>query len=193
MRVIGITGGIGSGKTFLCNILASQFAIPLFNCDSEAQTLMASDPGVRLQLCQLISQSLFLPTGKLDTALKASYLYATPRTASRVASVVHPPLRQRLRQWIASQTAPIVAVESAILCEAGFDSEVTELLCVTAPRKARLQRAMGRSGATRQAVLAIMAAQRPRLALAKAKHILHNPPGTTTDTITSFIKHTLLC
>ncbi len=158
MTRIGITGGIGSGKTYVCQLL-QQRGIPVYQCDDEAKRLMTESPVIRKQLRKLIGAEAYTPSG-LNKPLIARYLFADQRHAERINSIVHPVVRQDFLQWTEQQQdAPIVVQECALLFESGFQDTVDITVEVYAPLYLRLQRAVQRDQATPEQIQARMAQQ----------------------------------
>lgn len=157
---IGITGGIGSGKSFVCDLLA-QSGIPVYSCDEEAKRLMNVHPGIRKALIGLLGEDVYTAEGQLDKALLATWLFASSAHVEQVNAIVHPVVKSDFLQWAHNQDAPVVVMESAILFEAGMERLVDRVLLVDAPRELRLQRAMSRDGATREQIEARMRRQMP--------------------------------
>lgn len=155
---VGITGGIGSGKSYVARRLYAR-GVPVYDTDASAKRLMASHPDIRRRLVQLVGEAVYGADGQLDRPLLAAYLFASADHAAAVNAIVHPVVRNDFRQWCALQTAPVVAMECAILYESGFDAEVDEVVAVCAPVEVRLRRAMERDGADEEKVRARMAAQ----------------------------------
>lgn len=174
MTRLGITGGIGSGKSYVSRILQAQFGIPVYDCDARAKSLMQSDEEVRQALTQLVGPEAYDGAGNLNRAAMARYVFASPSHAERVNGIVHPAVRRDFRRWTEQQQTSVVALESAILYESAFDSEVDEVLYVDAPLEVRIQRAMQRDGATRQQVEARIACQSTDLARTRATYVINN-------------------
>ncbi len=154
---IGITGGIGSGKTYICQRL-KQRGIPVYHCDDEAKRLMRESPVIREQLCQLIGNDAYIGQ-RLNKPAIAQFLFANSDHAAQVNSIVHPVVRQDFAEWVQKQSTHIVVQESAILFEAGFQDIVDITVFVDAPKNIRLQRAMKRDQATSEQIEARMAQQ----------------------------------
>lgn len=158
MISIAITGGIGSGKTFVSNLLKER-GIPIYNSDDEAKRLMLSDEGIRRDLVALLGEDVYRD-GVLNKPLLASYLFSDAGNAARVNAIVHPRVRADFRRWLSEhQDAEIAGMECAILYEAGFEDAVDCVLMVYAPETLRIERAMKRDGATEKQIRARMAAQ----------------------------------
>ena len=158
MKRIAITGGIGSGKSYVCRLL-SGLGIVVYDCDSAAKRLMRTSPELRSQLCNLIGSEVYLPGEDglvLNKAAVAQFLLASEENARAIDAIVHPAVE---RDFIGSGLAWI---ESAILFQAGFERLVDKVVVVTAPMEVRLQRVMARDGISRQKALDWMNRQWPQ-------------------------------
>lgn len=157
MKKLGITGGIGSGKTYVCQLL-QQRGIPVYHCDDEAKRLMTQSPVIRQQLTQLIGIDAYIGH-ELNKPRIAQYLFASEDHAAQVNAIVHPVVKQDFLLWATRQDHPIVIQECALLFETGFQDTVDITIEVYAPLPLRLQRAMQRDQATSEQILARMAQQ----------------------------------
>jgi dephospho-CoA kinase len=158
MISIAITGGIGSGKSYISNIL-QEYGIPIYNTDDEAKRLMVSDEGIRHDLVTLLGEEVYVG-GTLNKALLASYLFADAQNASRINGIVHPRVKKDFCRWLEQHMdKEIVGMECAILFEAGFDDAVDAVVMVYAPESLRIERAMKRDNATEAQIRARIAAQ----------------------------------
>ena len=145
---IGITGGIGSGKSVVSKIL-SLLDIPIYLSDDEAKRLTATDEAIRRELTDLLGDELY-QGGMLNKQMLANFLFASAENAEKINAIIHPQVKQDFRRWCTRHSAsPFVAMESAILFESGFDSEVDVVVMVYAPQEVRIQRAMMRDAASR--------------------------------------------
>ena len=152
MKRLGVTGGIGSGKSYVCRILQERFGVPVYNCDIRARIITWTDPDVITRLSAL-DAGLYTPSGELDKVRMAQYMFASEEHLQTVNSIIHPAVRNDLRQWYARHAEkPIVAMESAILYESGFQSEVDCVLFVDAPLELRVRRAVERDAASEQQI-----------------------------------------
>jgi dephospho-CoA kinase len=159
MNKIAITGGIGSGKSFVGRLLVRR-GIPVYIADDEAKRLTVTDPLIRSRLTALVGADVYLADGSLNKPLLAQYLFDGPDHVRQVNAIIHPRVKQDFKAWAEAQTnVTTVAMESAILYEAGFEDTVDAVVMVYAPRALRLQRAMARDGATREQIERRMAAQ----------------------------------
>lgn len=150
MIKIGITGGIGSGKSFVASVLKEQYGIPVYDTDSRAKALMRTDTTIRDGLIRLLGNEVYL-SGQLNKPVLAAYLFASDENARQINSLVHPAVKRDFVQWADSQRsfAMVVAVESAILFESGMDKLVDATVMVHAPMEVRINRTMQRDNATR--------------------------------------------
>ena len=158
MISIAITGGIGSGKTFVSNLLKER-GIPIYNSDDEAKRLMVSDEGIRRELMALLGEDVYQGDA-LNKSLLASYLFAGAGNAARINAIVHPRVRADFSRWLAEhQDVEVAGLECAILYEAGFENTVDKVVMVYAPESLRIERAMKRDNATESQIRARIAAQ----------------------------------
>lgn len=145
---IGVTGGIGSGKSVVSRLL-ELMGIPVYISDTETRRLMVSDAGIRRGLTSLLGPDVY-QDGCLNKPLLASYLFASDGHAARVNGIVHPRVRDDFRRWCGLHAScTFVGMESAILLEAGFRQEVDVVVMVYAPLEVRIRRAMQRDASSR--------------------------------------------
>lgn len=179
MKTIGITGGIGSGKSYVSDILRKEFGIPVYDCDKEAKRLTATDPDIRRRLIQLVGPEVFNGQ-ELNKKLLADYLFANPENARKVNAIIHPAVQEDFKLWAGRQQKPITALESAILFESGFNGLVDKVILVDAPEDVRLKRAMLRDTATEAQIRTRMKMQSAEANKDKADFIIDN--NTADDT-----------
>lgn len=158
MIKIAITGGIGSGKSYVSRLL-EEMGIPVYNADNEAKRLTVSDAGIRRELTALLGEEVY-QDGELNKSLLAAYLFSDPAHAAQVNAIIHPRVRADFLAWAGNREHDeIVGMECAILYEAGFEDTVDAVVMVYAPEELRVRRVMQRDGATESQVRARMAAQ----------------------------------
>lgn len=158
MIKIAVTGGIGSGKSYISHLLENMH-IPVYNADNEAKRLTVFDAGIRGELIALLGKEVY-KDGLLNKPLLASYLFSNPAHVLQINSIIHPRVRKDFTVWVERQEkCEIVGMESAILYEAGFQDTVDAVIMVYAPVELRIQRAMYRDGASEEQVRARIAAQ----------------------------------
>ena len=192
MIKFAITGGIGSGKSYVSSLLEER-GIPIYNADLESKRLTVQDEGIRKELVALLGDDIY-QGATLNKPLLASYLFANSDNAVKVNSIIHPRVKDDFRRWVESQKdVPLVGLESAILYESGFDDVVDQVVMVYAPEAVRLQRAMKRDNATEEQVRARMSAQmEDEEKRSKADFVLMNdgimPLDVQLDDLVRFLK-----
>lgn len=161
MRTVIVTGGIGSGKSAVCNHLAGK-GIPVYDSDSRTKALYDEDPALLDTLEAAWGLSLRKGDGCLDRARLAELIFSDKERREYLESVVYPALRADFERWREGfPEAPYVVFESAVvLSKPAFKGLADKVVLVEAPRRIRLQRVLGRDGGMTASVRARMAAQR---------------------------------
>lgn len=154
---VAITGGIGSGKSYVCKLL-QQRGINIYDCDQAAKRLIRTSPDIRRQLTMLIGSEAYLgEDGQggwiLNKAVVAQFLLGSEANAHAIDDIVHPAVFHDF------ETSGMQWLESAILYESGMDKLVNRVIVVTAPQEVRIQRVMQRDGISREKVLEWMSHQ----------------------------------
>lgn len=148
---LGITGGIGSGKSLVCRLL-EVVGIPVYISDVETRQLMTTDLSIREELVALLGENVYAG-GELNKPLLASYLFGSPEHTRQVNGIVHPRVKEDFRRWVQRHAVfPVVAIESAILIEAGFTGEVDVVVMVYAQEETRIERAVKRDSTSRELI-----------------------------------------
>ena len=148
---IGITGGIGSGKSVVSRLL-EVMGVPVYISDLETRRLMMSDESIRRGLISLLGEEVYAG-GCLNKPLLASYLVGGETQALRVNGIVHPRVKDDFCRWCGERSKhSLVGMESAILLEAGFRREVDLVLMVYAPLEVRIRRAVQRDTSSREQI-----------------------------------------
>lgn len=149
---VGITGGIGSGKSVVSRLL-EVMGIPVYISDMEAKRVTSTDLIIREELSELVGEEVFCGN-ELNKPLLASYLFASPENAKRVNDIIHPRVKNDFRCWVeANKDLDVVGMESAILIESGFADEVDVIVMVYAPMEIRIEQAMRRDCSSREEVV----------------------------------------
>lgn len=159
MIKIGVTGGIGSGKSVVASLLILS-GIPVYIADTESKRLTQTSPVIREQLTTLLGPDLYTNQG-LNKKLLASHIFQNPDTLRKVNAIIHPEVNRDFSAWAKRQFTPFCAIESAILFESGFDRYVDLSLMVAAPMEVRIRRVVGRDNAERDEVIARIQSQMP--------------------------------
>lgn len=157
MLKAGITGGIGSGKTIVCQVFTA-LGIPVFNADEAARYLMENDAILADSITGLLGESVYV-SGKLDRQKVSAIVFNDPGKLARLNALVHPATISYAQQWMAEQTTPYVIKEAAIFFESGSNKDMDVMIGVYAPEELRINRAMMRSNLNKEQVLAIVAKQ----------------------------------
>lgn len=157
MIKIGITGGIGSGKSTVCRIF-SLLGVPVYDSDSNARRLMNADPEVTARIRSLFGEGAYRD-GELDRRLLASRIFADGKLRGELNRIVHPAVSRDFLDWAQRQRGPYVLQEAAILFESGAWRDMDAVVAVSAPEPVRIRRAMRRDSSSEEAVRARMAAQ----------------------------------
>ncbi len=157
MYKVGVTGGIGSGKSLVCKIF-SKLDIPVYDADTEAKKIIAEDPGIRKELTKEFGERTFRNSG-LDRKYLADRIFSDSGARSYVNGLVHPKVREDFRQWLKKQAGPYVVEEAALLFESGAWKEMDLNILVMASEETRIARIIKRDGISRREVLARLASQ----------------------------------
>lgn len=150
-RRLGITGGIGSGKTTVCRIFRV-LGVPVFVADVAARKLMNNDPSIRSEINIIAGKDLY-EGGELDRRELARLIFNEPDMLQKVNASVHPAVLREFEAWSSVIDAPYVIMEAAILFEAKADQLVDRVISISAPVEERISRVMGRSEISREEVL----------------------------------------
>ena len=173
MMKVGITGGIGSGKSTVCRLFA-QKGIAVYDSDAAAKRLMQEDGALRRQLAGRFGEGTFRD-GVLDRAYLAGIVSADPQALADLNALVHPVVMRDFDAWAARQEGSYVILESAILFEAGLEGCVDKTVAVLAPRELRIERTCRRDGCGADQVVRRIAAQLDDDALsARADYVVVN-------------------
>ena len=151
MTTVGLTGGIGSGKTTIANLFATEFAIPVYIADTKAKELIAQDVHLQQEIKALLGEEAFVE-GKYNTAFVASIVFSTPEKLQALNQLIHPYVQQDFARWREKQHSPYVIKESAILFESGSYKDCDYIITVTAPLEERIRRVMLRDKIDRKTV-----------------------------------------
>ena len=176
MKLIAITGGIGSGKSIVARMV-QVMGYQAYDCDSRAKGLMTTDSRVRQQLIEAFGADCYLPNGMLNRAHLSTVAFADEHALARLNAIVHPATANDMRRWadeLARDGATVAFVETALLRTAGIDQMVDEVWHVTAPAEVRIERVMARSALTAEQVRERMAAQVAEETFAPGEHVIVN-------------------
>jgi dephospho-CoA kinase len=154
MVSLGITGGIGSGKSYVTRIFAA-LGVPCYDSDMETKKLYEDNETLQHSLIELLGEAVY-SNGKLNTSYMASLIFNDRSLLARVNALVHPAVIIHFMHWAARQHAPYVIFESAILLELKPPVHMTRVLTVSADNALRLERVCRRQNISRDEVLSRM-------------------------------------
>ena len=168
MMKIGIAGGIGSGKSYVCQRL-QQRGYEVYDCDSAAKRLIRTSPEIREQLTRLVGPDAYNAEGQLNKAVISRFLLASADNQKAINDIVHPAVFRDFEE------SGMRWMESAIMYESGIYKLVDRVLAVVAPKEVRIQRVMARDNISREKVLEWMDRQMPQKELIhKADYVIVN-------------------
>lgn len=150
MLKVGLTGGIGSGKTFVANIFA-HLGIHIYYADIEAKKLYDTDQALLQQLRDTFGNHIF-DGNTLNKKALATIVFANSDALAKLNSLVHPALEKHFNTWLTQQHSPYIIQEAAILFESGFDRLMDKTIAVTAPDELRVKRVVKRDNVSAEEV-----------------------------------------
>ena len=180
MKLVAITGGIGSGKSVVARIV-QVMGYQVYDCDSRAKALMTNDNRVKSQLVSAFGNQVYLADGSLNRQHLSDIAFSNPEELANLNAIVHPATARDLLYWSTDQCGQgkkLAFVETALLRTAGLDSIVDTVWHVTAPSEVRIERVKARSGLTAQQVKDRIAAQANEDLIAQGDHVIVNDNET---------------
>jgi len=157
MTVVGLTGGIGSGKTTVANFF-KKLGVPVYIADDEAKRLMVESKTIRNKLIDLFGDKAYVDK-KLNRPYLANKIFSDQSLLQKMNQIVHPQVAKHFKSWMKRQTSDYVIKEVAIIFEHNKQAEYDLIITVTADREERMQRVLKRDGSSRAKIEAIMANQ----------------------------------
>ncbi len=154
MKIVGLTGGIGSGKTTVAQLF-QKFGVPIYMADFEAKQLMNTSEVIRRKLTKLFGKNAYV-NGMINKAFLADQIFRNKELLLKMNAIVHPEVAIHFNKWVLVQNAPYIIKEVAILFENGSYKECDFVVTVTALEKHRIQRVLERDHTTAERIKAIM-------------------------------------
>lgn len=151
IEAIGLTGGIGSGKSTVAKVLKN-LGYPVYIADTEASRLMNNHPGIRQDIISQFGNSVYNNEKYINKPLLAKIIFENPKALTAINHIVHPRVIEDFQQWSKEQTSDLVFFESAILFEAGLNPHFRHIICITASEVTRIQRVIERDHITTEQV-----------------------------------------
>lgn len=174
MKRIGLTGGIGSGKTTVAKVL-QVLGYQVYNSDEKAKYLVDNSPAILEKIKDEFGENVFDSNHKLARHKLANIVFNDSAKLKALNAIIHPFVSQDFEQWCANQNNSLVFKEAAIIFEHGLEKSLDEVWVVSAPENIRIQRVIDRSGLSEQEIRKRMSEQLPSAVLnAKATRILYN-------------------
>ncbi len=163
MRVVAVTGGIGSGKTAVTSLLRER-GVPVVDADAVSRELTAEGGEAIAPIREAFGEGVFHSDGTLDRAALAKIVFSDETARARLNAILHPRIERRIRAELArlrEAGEPAAVVEAPLLFEAGLDGIADAVVCVTAPEAVRVRRVCGRDHVTREEALRRIRSQNP--------------------------------
>jgi dephospho-CoA kinase len=160
MKTVGITGGIGSGKTTCCKLF-EELGIPVYYADTRAKQLMVSNKPLKKQIKALLGEEAYHRNGRPNRPYIASKIFSDKQLLKKMNGLVHPAVGMDVIYWAQAQTSTYGLYEAALLVENGSYKNFDKLIVVTCPKEERIRRVMKRDNVSKEAVLARMKNQLP--------------------------------
>lgn len=159
-KIIGLTGGIGSGKSTVANYIASK-GIPVYIADDEAKKIM-EDATVKQRIQKLFSENVLNDNGTLNRKKIAELVFGFPDKLKELNAIVHPEVQNHFKEWLFKHKEySFIIKEVAILFETGGNKQCDKVILITAPEELRIQRAMKRDNLTKKDILVRINTQLP--------------------------------
>lgn len=152
MRIVGLTGGIGSGKSTVARMF-EELGVPVYYSDDEAKNLMNTSDQIKEGLIAVFGEKSF-EKGNLNRSYIASLVFNDEEKLKILNSIVHPEVKRNFRQWVLEQNASYVIQENPLIFENNSQDDFDVVITVTAPKEIRIQRVMERDGVSENQVLA---------------------------------------
>jgi dephospho-CoA kinase len=154
IKIVGLTGGIGSGKTTVANYF-KELGIPVYIADVEAKLLMKRSKVIIRKLIQLFGSETYYK-GKLNKPFIANKIFNDPVLLEKMNTIVHPKVASHFKRWLKKQDAPYVIKEAAIIFENNTYTSLDYIITVIAPERTRINRVIERDGSSEERVKAII-------------------------------------
>lgn len=150
MLKVGITGGMGSGKSTVCNILKN-LGVPIFTSDDVGKYLLDNDDYLKDEIKRTFDSDMYTSTGRLDRERMAKLVFNNPDELQRINAIVHPRVKAEFDSWCKkNEKKPYVVKEAAILFETGKHKEMDKMVTVFCPKEERINRIIKRDEATKE-------------------------------------------
>jgi dephospho-CoA kinase len=172
-KIIGLTGGIGSGKTTIAQYFKS-LGVPVYIADDEAKKLL-DNSAVKKKIKEIFGEFVF-ENNTISKEKLASIVFQNPQKLSELNAIIHPAVKKHFQLWVANhQNEPMLIKEAAILFESGSDQDCDKIITVVAPLETRIQRVISRDKTSKKAILNRINNQwTDEMRMAKSDYIIEN-------------------
>lgn len=174
MEIIGITGGIGSGKSEVSRIFRD-LGFSVYNSDSEAKNIVNTDSQTKNKITELLGSQAYDALGNYDTKYVSKKVFNDSQLLERLNQIIHPAVDQHFNEWVKKQATDFVFKETALLFELNLDKECYKTILVTADENIRIERVMKRDKRTQEEIQKIIQKQMPETEkIKRADFIIQN-------------------
>ena len=160
MKKIGLTGGIGVGKTYVSKIF-QKMGIPIFNADEQAKKCMVDDANLKAAVQLAFGENMYLK-GVLQKEALAKIVFNNTEALAELNALVHPIVKQKFEDWCSLQSTSMVIKEAAILFESDAHLGLDSVVCVSSPENLRIERVQKRDGSSVEQIQSRMSKQMPQ-------------------------------
>lgn len=173
MLKVAITGGIGSGKSLVCQVFKT-LGIPIFNADAISNQLVEQDAGVKVSIIKLFGKEAYI-NNNYNRKYIANIVFNQAEKLKALNELIHPKVIEAANQWFAKQKTPYAIKEAAILFESKSEQDIDIIIGVMAPEQIRIERVTQRTGCSKDEVIMRMHQQMPEdEKMKKCNYIIHN-------------------
>ncbi len=151
MKIIGLTGGIGSGKTTIAKMF-EELGVSVYYADDEARKLMNLNKKIHKELVQVFGKEAF-KDGELNRAFIANIIFNDKNKLNKINAIVHPEVERHFKKWVSYKSSKYVIQENALIFESGAQDRFDKIITITAPIDVRINRVKNRDGVSKEKVL----------------------------------------
>lgn len=195
MLRIGITGGIGTGKSFVCNLF-QYLGIPVYDADLRAKQLVNESESVQQKIREAFGPESFTQTGEYNRKFIGTKIFQHPEMKQMLEQIIHPAVREDTLRWFErneKKHLPYVLKEAALLFESGSYADLDKIIVVDAPMELRIERIKQRDGLTENEIISRMNSQWPQeVKLRRADYVINNDGKSSLIPKVWAIHHVLL-
>jgi dephospho-CoA kinase len=177
MLKVAITGGIGSGKSLVCQVFKT-LGIPIFNADDTSNQLVENNLELKASIIELFGKEAYI-NGNYNRKFIGNIVFSNPEKLQLLNDLIHPLAIQAAKQWFEEQHSPYAIKEAAILFESNAQQDIDIVIGITAPEAVRIERVMQRTGYNKEEVIKRIALQMPEEEkMAKCDYVIQNDNNT---------------